>query len=159
MHFFFFLMIRRPPDSTRTDTLFPTTTLHRLSGYSMTEPQGGSDPTAFVTRAVEDGDSWIISGQKWFSSHARFSSFFIVMAVTDPDADRHHRASMFVVPADIPGIEIIRNVGVYGHDEIEGTHAYVNYTDVRIPTDHLLDNRGAGFAGAQTRLGGGRIHH
>src|SRR3546814_9502301 len=100
MHFFFFLMIRRPPDSTRTDTLFPTTTLHRLSCYSMTEPQGGSDPTAFVTRAVEDGDSWVISGQKWFSSHARFSSFFIVMAVTDPDADRHHRASMFVVRSE-----------------------------------------------------------
>src|SRR3546814_13740208 len=75
------------------------------------------------------------------------------MAVTDPDADRHHRASMFVVPADTPGIEIIRNVGVYGHDEIEGTHAYVNYNDVRIPKDHLLGNRGEGFAVAQTRLG------
>src|SRR3546814_20985165 len=81
------------------------------------------------------------------------------MAVTDPDADRHHRASMFVVPADTPGIEIIRNVGVSGHDEIEGTHAYVNYNDVRIPTDHLLGNRGEGFAVAQNRLGGGRLHH
>lgn len=129
------------------------------SCYSMTEPQGGSDPTAFVTRAVDDGDSWVISGEKWFSSHARFSSFFIVMAVTDPDADRHQRASMFVVPADTPGIEIVRNVAVYGHDEVEGTHAYVRYHDVRIPKDHILGARGQGFAVAQTRLGGGRIHH
>lgn len=129
------------------------------SCYSMTEPQGGSDPTAFVTRATDDGDSWVINGEKWFSSHARFSSFFIVMAVTDPDAERHRRASMFVVPADTPGIEIVRNVGVYGHAEAEGTHAYVRYTDVRVPKDHILGARGEGFAVAQTRLGGGRIHH
>ncbi|WP_435769623.1 acyl-CoA dehydrogenase family protein [Nocardioides sp. SYSU DS0651] len=129
------------------------------SCYSMTEPQGGSDPTAFVTRAVDDGDSWVITGEKWFSSHARFSSFFIVMAVTDPDAERHKRASMFVVPADTPGIEIVRNVAVYGHDEVEGTHGYIRYHDVRIPKDHILGARGEGFAVAQTRLGGGRIHH
>lgn len=129
------------------------------SCYSMTEPQGGSDPTAFVTRAVADGDSWVISGEKWFSSHARFSAFFIVMAVTDPDAERHQRASMFVVPADTPGIEIVRNVAVYGHDEVEGTHGYIRYHDVRIPRDHILGERGQGFAVAQTRLGGGRIHH
>jgi len=67
--------------------------------------------------------------------------------------------SMFVVPADTPGVEILRNVGVYGHDEDEGTHAYVRYTDVRIPADHILGGRGEGFAVAQTRLGGGRIHH
>ncbi|MCR8899851.1 acyl-CoA dehydrogenase family protein [Gordonia sp. GONU] len=130
-----------------------------VSAYSMTEPQGGSDPTAFVTRAELDGDHWVINGEKWFSSHASFASFLIVMAVTDPDADRHHRASMFVVPADTPGIEIVRNVGVSGHEAIGDTHAYIRYHDVRIPADHLLGERGQGFAVAQTRLGGGRIHH
>ncbi|MEO9327851.1 acyl-CoA dehydrogenase family protein [Gordonia aurantiaca] len=130
-----------------------------VSAYSMTEPQGGSDPTAFVTRAELDGDHWVINGEKWFSSHANFASFLIVMAVTDPDADRHHRSSMFVVPADTPGVEIVRNVGVSGHEAIGDTHAYVRYTDVRIPADHILGERGQGFAVAQTRLGGGRIHH
>jgi acyl-CoA dehydrogenase len=130
-----------------------------VSAYSMTEPQGGSDPTAFTTRAVLDGDEWVINGEKWFSSHANFASFLIVMAVTDPDASRHRRASMFVVPSGTPGVEIIRNVGVAGHEDLGGTHAYIRYTDVRIPADHLLGERGQGFAVAQTRLGGGRIHH
>ena len=130
-----------------------------VSCYSMTEPQGGSDPTAFTTSAVRDGDEWVINGLKWFSSHARFASFYIVMAVTDPDAPRHQRASMFVVPADTPGIEIVRNIGVWGHDEEEGTHAFVRYTDVRISADHILGEQGQGFAVSQTRLGGGRIHH
>ena len=130
-----------------------------VSSYSMTEPQGGSDPTAFVTRAELDGDEWVINGEKWFSSHANFASFLIIMAVTDPDAPRHQRASMFVVPVDTPGVEIVRGVGVWGHDEDEGTHPYMRYADVRVPADHLLGERGQGFAVAQTRLGGGRIHH
>ena len=67
--------------------------------------------------------------------------------------------SMFVVPADTPGVEIVRNVGVYGHPDDRGTHGYIRYTDVRIPADHLLGGRGDGFVVAQTRLGGGRIHH
>ncbi|OHV31873.1 MULTISPECIES: acyl-CoA dehydrogenase family protein [Pseudofrankia] len=130
-----------------------------VSCFSMTEPQGGSDPTGFTTRARLDGDEWVIDGEKWFSSHARFASFLIVMAVTDPDAPSHRRMSAFVVPADTPGINIVRNVGVSGHDEHEGTHAYIRYEGVRVPADHLLGERGAGFAVAQTRLGGGRIHH
>ncbi|OHV49057.1 acyl-CoA dehydrogenase family protein [Pseudofrankia sp. BMG5.36] len=130
-----------------------------VSCFSMTEPQGGSDPTGFTTLARLDGDEWVIDGEKWFSSHARFASFLIVMAVTDPDAPPHQRLSAFVVPADTPGINIVRNVGVSGHDEHEGTHAYIRYEGVRVPADHLLGERGAGFAVAQTRLGGGRIHH
>jgi acyl-CoA dehydrogenase len=130
-----------------------------MSAYSMTEPRGGSDPTGFVTRAVLDGDEWVIDGEKWFSSHARFASFLVVLAVTDPDSPPHERASMFVVPAGTPGVEIVRNVGVWAHPEAEGTHAYVRYEGVRIPADHLLGERGRGFAVAQTRLGGGRIHH
>jgi acyl-CoA dehydrogenase len=130
-----------------------------VSAYSMTEPRGGSDPTGFTTAAVRDGGEWVINGEKWFSSHANFASFLILLAVTDPDEQRHRRLSMFVVPADTPGIEIVRNVGVYGHPEGEGTHSYVRYHDVRIPADHLLGGRGDGFVVAQTRLGGGRIHH
>ncbi len=129
-----------------------------VSAFSMTEPAGGSDPTGFVTRAVLDGDQWVISGEKWFSSHARFASFLIVLAVTEPDLPPHRRMSMFVVPTDTPGVEIIRNVGMYGHSGA-GTHAYMRYNDVRIPADHILGERGRGFAVAQTRLGGGRIHH
>ena len=130
-----------------------------VSSYSMTEPRGGSDPTGFTTMAMLDGDEWVITGEKWFSSHANFASFLIVLAVTDPEEQRHRRLSMFVVPSDTPGIEIVRNVGVYGHPEGQGTHSYVRYHDVRIPKDHLLGGRGDGFVVAQTRLGGGRIHH
>ena len=129
------------------------------SCFSMTEPTGGSDPTSFQCRAVRDGDHYVINGEKWFSSNARFASFLVLMAVTDPDAPRHKRASMFVVPSDTPGIEIVRNVGVTGHAGHEGTHAYVRYNDVRVPADHLLGEEGGGFAVAQVRLGGGRIHH
>jgi acyl-CoA dehydrogenase len=128
-----------------------------VSAFSMTEPQGGSDPTQFVTRAELDGDEWVINGEKWFSSHANFASFLIVLAVTDPDEPAHRRMSMFVVPKETPGVNILRNVPVYGHDE--GTHSYIRYEDVRIPKDHLLGGRGEGFVVAQTRLGGGRIHH
>ncbi|HVX19095.1 MAG TPA: acyl-CoA dehydrogenase family protein [Acidimicrobiales bacterium] len=130
-----------------------------VSAYSMTEPRGGSDPTGFVTRAELDGDEWVINGEKWFSSHANFASFLVLLAVTEPDADRHKRMSMFIVPAHTPGVEIVRNVGLYGHDKSHGTHSYVRYRDVRIPVDHLLGERGQGFVVAQTRLGGGRIHH
>ncbi|ETW93498.1 MAG: acyl-CoA dehydrogenase [Candidatus Entotheonella factor] len=128
-----------------------------VSCYSMTEPHGGADPKVFTTRAELDGDEWVINGQKWFSSNARYASFLIVMVVTDPDAPPYERMSMFIVPKDTPGVEIIRNVGLI--TESEGHHAYIRYNNVRIPRNHLLGERGQGFAVAQTRLGGGRIHH
>ncbi len=129
------------------------------SCYSMTEPHAGADPTLFTTQAVRDGDQWVISGEKWFSSSARYSSFFIVMAVTNPDVSAYKGMSMFIVPADTPGIEILRNVGVGTEMNESGSHAYIRYTDVRIPADHLLGGEGNAFVIAQTRLGGGRIHH
>ena len=101
----------------------------------------------------------MINGEKWFSSHANFASFLIVMAVTDPDAPRHQRASMFVVPTDTQGVDIVRNVGLYGHPIEEGVHSYIRYSNVRVPNRHMLGERGEGFAVTQTRLGGGRIHH
>ncbi len=128
-----------------------------VSCYSMTEPQGGADPKVFTTTAVEDGDEWVINGEKWFSSNARYSSFLIVMLVTDPENPPYQQQSTFLVPTDTPGVEILRNVGV-GEEE-EGSHAYIRYTDVRVPKENLLGPRGGGFVVAQTRLGGGRIHH
>lgn len=130
-----------------------------VSCFSMTEPQGGADPKVFTTQAVQDGDEWVITGEKWFSSHARYSTFLIVMAVTDPDNPPYQRMSMFIVPNDTPGVEIIRNVGLGYHREEDGTHAYVRYNDVRVPKENMLGGRGEAFLVAQTRLGGGRIHH
>lgn len=130
-----------------------------VSSFSMTEPHGGSDPTGFRTTAVLDGDSWVINGEKWFSSHALFAEFLIVLAVTEPEAPPHERMSMFVVPADTPGVERVRDVSVWGHEEAVGTHQYLRYNDVRVPAENLLGQRGEGFTVAQTRLGGGRIHH
>ena len=130
-----------------------------FSCYSMTEPEGGSDPTQFRTRAVLDGDEWVIQGWKYFSSNARTSSFLIVMAVTDPDVSAYQGMSMFLVPTDTPGVNIVRNVGLAGERADEGSHALIHYDDVRVPTDAVLGGVGQAFAIAQTRLGGGRIHH
>ncbi len=130
-----------------------------VSCFSMTEPQGGADPKVFTTRAELDGEEWVINGEKWFSSHARFSSFLIVMAITEPDNPPYQQMSMIIVPTDTPGVEIIRNVGLGYQHEGQGTHAYVRYTDVRVPKENLLGDRGGAFVVAQTRLGGGRIHH
>ena len=123
----------------------------------MTEPQGGADPKVFTCSAEAIGDEWVINGEKWFSSNARYASFLIVMAVTDPEAPPYQRMSMFIVPVETPGVEMLRHVGV--GFEGEGAHAYIRYNDVRIPRDHLLGEIGQGFIVAQTRLGGGRIHH
>ena len=146
-------------DEIKAKYLQPLLNGELASSYSMSEPQGGADPTQFRCMAVEDGDDFVINGEKWFSSNARFASFLIVMVVTDPDAPAHGRASMIVVPTDTPGVEIVRNVGVGDEPPGHGTHAYVRYADVRVPKQNLLGPRGQGFAVAQTRLGGGRVHH
>ncbi|HVW43324.1 MAG TPA: acyl-CoA dehydrogenase family protein [Amycolatopsis sp.] len=130
-----------------------------VSAFSMTEPQAGADPKEFVCRAWKDGDNWVIDGEKWFTSNARYASFLIVMAVTDPDANPYERMSMFVVPAETPGIEIKRNVATMGHADDEGTHGYIRYREVRVPADAMLGGPGEGFRVAQARLGGGRVHH
>jgi len=131
-----------------------------VSCFAMTEPQGGADPLVLQTRAVREGDQWVLTGEKWFASNARLAAFFIVMAVTDPEAAPYRRMSMFVLPADAPGIEIVRNVHLArpGTEE-DGGHGYLRLHGVRVPLDHLLGGEGDGFVVAQTRLGGGRIHH
>jgi acyl-CoA dehydrogenase len=134
------------------------------SAFSMTEPDtAGSDPTLLRTRAEEDSDGWVINGRKWFSTNASVADFLIVMAVTDPDAHRYQRASMFIVPVDTPGVQILRDVPTMEHPYERhgayGGHAEIVYEDVRVGKDALLGARGAGFLIAQQRLGPGRIHH
>ena len=131
------------------------------SCFSMTEPETpGSNPTMLATTAVLDGDEWVINGQKWFTSSADGAAFAIVMAVTDPDAPPHRRASMFIVPTDTPGFELVRNISVMGHVGAgHASHAEVSYQSCRVPAENLLGARGDGFRIAQERLGPGRIHH
>ncbi len=148
-------------DEQRERWLYPLVAGDVRSFFSMTEPEvPGSDPTTLRTRAVRDGDSWVIDGHKWFSSGAEGAAFGIVMAVTDPDADPHLRASQIVVPVDTPGVEIVRAIPTMGHRGRNwSTHCEVRYTNVRVPATNLLGGQGAGFLIAQKRLGPGRIHH
>jgi acyl-CoA dehydrogenase len=134
------------------------------SAFSMTEPHtSGADPTQLTTRAVRDGDEWVIDGHKWFSSNASIADFLIVMAVTNPDAPPYGRASMFIVPVGTPGVNILRDVPTMGHPSESfgrlGGHAEILYQGVRIGPDALLGAEGGGFEIAQKRLGPGRIHH
>ena len=131
------------------------------SCFSMTEPDNaGSNPTQLACTAVQDGDDYVINGRKWFTSSADGAAFAIVMAVTDPGAEAHRRASMLLVPTDTPGFRLVRNIAIFGH--VGGgydSHAEIAYEDCRVPAANLLGPAHAGFAIAQGRLGPGRIHH
>jgi acyl-CoA dehydrogenase len=129
------------------------------STYAMTEPQAGSDPGQFTCRARRDGDEWVITGEKWFASNFRYATFLIAMVITNPDVPVHRGSSMILVPTDAPGLELVRNIGLGGEPLGDGDHAYLRFNDVRVPAENLLGEEGAGFAIAQTRLGGGRVHH
>jgi alkylation response protein AidB-like acyl-CoA dehydrogenase len=131
------------------------------SCFSMTEPEtSGSNPTLLATTAVADGDDYVINGQKWFTSSADGAEIAIVMAVTDPGAPPHKRASMIIVPTDTPGFNLVRNVSVMGHSGSgHASHGEVIYQSCRVPRANLLGEEGGGFVIAQDRLGPGRIHH
>ena len=131
------------------------------SCFSMTEPEhAGSNPTRLSTTAVKDGDDYVINGHKWFTSAADGAAFAIVMAVTDPAAASHQRASMIIVPAGTPGFDIVENISVMGErGRGWASHAEVRYTDCRVPQANRLGEEGMGFVIAQQRLGPGRIHH
>ncbi len=134
------------------------------SGFSMTEPENaGSDPTLLETTAVRDGDEWVINGHKWFTTNGSIADFLIVMCVTNPDAGPYDRCSMIIVPADTPGVDIVRDVSTMEHPHaVTGNfwgHTEIIYTDVRVPAINLLGKEGDGFRLAQGRLGPGRIHH
>lgn len=134
------------------------------SAFSMTEPHtAGSDPHLLETTALLDGDSWLINGHKWFTTHGSSADFLIVMALTDPDAPRGRRHSMIIVPADTEGVEVVRDISTMEcpqpHYGTFWSHSEIRYTDVRVPVENLLGPRGHGFRLAQERLGPGRIHH
>jgi acyl-CoA dehydrogenase len=144
----------------KKDYLWPLLNNEITSGYSMTEPQGGSDPLAFTTRAELSGNEWVINGEKWFTSGARNAEVLVVYAVTDPDnKDPYRRMSMFLIPRKTPGVEVIRYVGVGTERSGRGSEGYMRYNNVRVPYDALLGPRGEAFVIGQTRLGGGRVHH
>ena len=131
------------------------------SCFGMTEPERpGSNPVWMETTAVRDGDDYVINGHKWFTSSADGAAFCIVMAVTNPDAPKHLRASQIIVPTDTPGYRFIRNIPVMGSPG-EGweSHAELRFENCRVPVTNLLGGEGMGFALAQERLGPGRIQH
>lgn len=131
------------------------------SCFSMTEPErAGSNPVHMDTVAVRDGDDYVITGRKWFTTAGHLADFAIVMAVTDPEAPPHRRASQIIVPADTPGFTHIRRIPIMG-DEGYGwsSHSEIEYKEVRVPITNRIGEEGEGFKLAQERLGPGRIHH
>jgi acyl-CoA dehydrogenase len=132
------------------------------SAYLMTEPdEASSDATNIALSAVKDGDEWVLNGEKWWASGAGDSrcKLYIVMARTDPDAHKHSRHSMFLIPADADGLEILRPMHVFNTDDAPHGHMHIRFTNVRVPEADLVLGQGRGFEVAQGRLGPGRIHH
>jgi len=131
------------------------------SCFAMTEPDfPGSNPVWMATTATRDGNFYILNGRKWFASSADGAAFGVVMAITNPDAEPHRRASLFIVPTDMPGFHLVRNIPCMGHTGDDwDSHAEITFTDCRVPLANCLGDEGAGFSLAQARLGPGRIHH
>jgi len=145
-------------DEQRERFLEPLVAGEIYPSVGLTEPEvAGSDPTQMRAVAVLDGDEWVISGHKWFTSGANRAAFTTVFAITEPDAEKHNKFSSIIVPTDTDGYEIVRVVPTMGHTG--GNHCEVNYNDVRVPYENLLGGRGQGFHIAQKRLGPGRIFH
>ncbi|UWR06493.1 acyl-CoA dehydrogenase family protein [Ruegeria sp. B32] len=133
------------------------------SAYLMTEPDvASSDATNISMSCVQDGDDYVLNGEKWWSSGAgdpRCKVYIVMVKTGGDDLPKHKRQSMIVVPADTPGIEILRPMEVYGHDDAPHGHMHIRFTDVRVPAENILLGEGRGFEIAQGRLGPGRIHH
>ncbi|NND66047.1 MAG: acyl-CoA dehydrogenase [Halioglobus sp.] len=134
------------------------------SAFAITEPfVASTDPTQITTTAVLDGDEWVINGRKWMITNASIADFIIFMVVTDPEEVVYKRCSMIVVETGTPGLEIMRDIPTMHHPQAEygliGNHAEVLLTDVRVPKENLIGERGGGFILSQVRLGPGRIHH
>ena len=131
-----------------------------VSCFSMTEPQAGADPGEFTCAARIEGGEFVINGDKWFASHADMAEFLIVMCITDPEVPVHEGSTTIIVPRSTPGLNIIRNTAVGPKDVIgSGVHGYLRFENCRVRVENALGPVGSGFKVAQSRLGGGRIHH
>ena len=131
------------------------------SGFAMTEPDvASSDARNISTSIVKEGNNYVINGRKWWTTGAMDPRcrILIVMGVTDPEAESHHRQSMVLVPINTPGVRIIRNLSVFGYEDQHG-HAEILFENVKVPIAHLIGAQGSGFEIAQARLGPGRVHH
>jgi len=133
------------------------------SAYLMTEPEvASSDATNISMSCVRDGDAYVIDGEKWWATGAgdpRCAVYIVMVRTGGDDLPKHQRHSMIVVPADSPGIEVLRAMEVYGHDDAPHGHMHIRFTGVRVPAENILLGEGRGFEIAQGRLGPGRIHH
>jgi acyl-CoA dehydrogenase len=131
------------------------------SAFAMTEPDvASSDARNIRTSIRREGDHYLINGTKWWTTGAMDErcKILIVMGKTNPDAEDHQQQSMVLVPVDTPGVEVVRNLEVFGYVDQHG-HAEIRFTNVKVPTSYLIGKEGEGFALAQARLGPGRVHH
>ena len=158
------LLAHGATDEQKERWLLPNLRGEITSAFALTEPfNAGADPTKISTTAVLDGDEWVIDGHKWFITNASSADITLVFAETNPEQRPHKHASIIIVPAGTPGMDVVRDVGTMAHPHPvygrPGGHAEVVFTGCRVPADHLIGNPGDGFVLAQKRLGGGRIHH
>jgi len=155
------VLIKYGTEAQKRKFLDPTISGEETSCFSMTEPDNpGSDPRSLQTKAVKDGDEWVINGRKWFTSNGVAASWALVMCRTEDEAPNggiNEKMTQIIVPTDTPGMKIERSVPVWG--QVGGAHCEITYTNVRVPMENQLGTRGSGHAAAQDRLGAGRVFH